>query len=114
MPIPIGDESTRSRERAVGVEDGCLSGYVGRGADRYLDMLYERLMLMRELLSEKGTIYVQLFCGRHVKLLLDDVFGRENCSSRRRSMSISGIGARRRSFNPETIFCYTKSSAFTV
>ncbi len=46
----------------------------------YLKMIYPRLVLMRELLSEKGSIYVHIdwHVGHYVKILLDDIFGKEN------------------------------------
>ena len=50
------------------------------GTVSYLKMIYPRLLLMRELLSEKGSIYVHIdwHIGHYVKLMLDDVFGKEN------------------------------------
>src|SRR6185312_15670952 len=52
----------------------------GKGSDSYLDMMYERLSMMKELLSEKGSIYVH--CDWHVspmlRALLDEIFGSEN------------------------------------
>ena len=48
--------------------------------DNYLQFMYERLILMRELLSDKGSIY--LHCdwhkNHHLRFLLDEVFGAEN------------------------------------
>ena len=48
--------------------------------DDYLQFMYERLILLRELLSDKGTIY--LHCDWHknhyLRLLLDEVFGENN------------------------------------
>ncbi len=48
--------------------------------DNYLQFMYERLILLRELLSEKGSIY--LHCdwhkSHHLRFLLDEVFGDEN------------------------------------
>lgn len=48
--------------------------------DEYLQFIYERLIIMRELLSETGSIY--LHCdwhkGPHLKLIMDEVFGEEN------------------------------------
>ena len=48
--------------------------------DNYLQFMYERLILMRELLSEQGSIY--LHCdwhkSHHLRFLLDEVFGEEN------------------------------------
>ena len=50
------------------------------GTVSYLKMLYPRLVLMRELLSEKGSIYVHIdwHVGHYVKILLDEIFGKQN------------------------------------
>ena len=50
------------------------------GTISYLKMIYPRLILMKELLSEKGSIYVHLdwHVGHYVKILLDDIFGKQN------------------------------------
>src|SRR3989338_10797013 len=50
------------------------------GTVSYLKMLYPRLALMRELLSDKGSIYVHIdwHVGHYVKILLDDIFGKDN------------------------------------
>ena len=48
--------------------------------DNYLQFMYERLILLRELLSDKGSIY--LHCdwhkSHHLRFLLDEVFGVQN------------------------------------
>ena len=48
--------------------------------DTYLQFMYERLILMRELLSDRGSVY--LHCDWHkshqLRLLLDEVFGKDN------------------------------------
>ena len=46
----------------------------------YLNWLYERLIAMKEILSEKGSIFVHLdwHIGHYVKILLDEIFGEEN------------------------------------
>lgn len=50
------------------------------GTVSYLKMLYPRLVLMRELLSDKGSIYVHIdwHIGHYVKILLDDIFSKDN------------------------------------
>ena len=50
------------------------------GTVSYLKMLYPRLVLMRELLSDKGSIYVHIdwHVGHYVKMILDDIFGKSN------------------------------------
>ena len=49
------------------------------GEINYLRFLYPRLVLMQELLSDKGSIYVHLdwHVGHYVKLILDDIFGKD-------------------------------------
>ncbi len=48
--------------------------------DEYLQFMYERLLLMKELLSDTGSIY--LHCdwhkGGYLRLIMDEVFGEDN------------------------------------
>ncbi len=46
----------------------------------YLNYMYERLVLMKELLANDGSIYVHLDYRmvHYVKLMMDEIFGREN------------------------------------
>ena len=62
------------------LEQFAYSDTWGEGTVSYLKMMYPRLMLMRELLSERGSIYVHIdwHVGAYVKVLLDDIFGKEN------------------------------------
>ena len=58
-------------------------GYVDlweEGTISYLKYIYPRLSLMKELLSEKGSIYIHIdwHVSHYVKILLDDIFGKEN------------------------------------
>lgn len=61
--------------------------------DEYLQFMYERLTLMRELLCDTGSIY--LHCDYHrnqyLRLIMDEVFGIEN-------------------FQNEIVWCYTGAS----
>lgn len=91
-------------------------GYVDlwkEGTVSYLHYLYPRLILMRELLSEKGSIYVHIdwHVGHYVKLLLDDVFGKENL--RNEIIWYYGGPSPIKSAYPrkhDTIYLYSKSS----
>lgn len=48
--------------------------------DEYFQFMYERLLILRELLSETGSIY--LHCdwhrGAHLRLVMDEIFGDDN------------------------------------
>jgi len=47
---------------------------------KFLSFLYPRLKAMRDLLSDQGSIYVHIdwHVGHYVKILLDEIFGKEN------------------------------------
>ena len=46
----------------------------------YLEFLRERLIFLRELLSERGCIYLHIDykIGHYVKILMDEIFGKDN------------------------------------
>lgn len=46
----------------------------------YLEFIRERLILMHEMLSERGSIYLHIDCkmGHYVKMIMDEVFGADN------------------------------------
>lgn len=48
--------------------------------EAYLEFIRERLILLRELLSDHGSIYVHIDCkiGHYVKIIMDEIFGKEN------------------------------------
>lgn len=50
------------------------------GTASYLAMITPRLVLIRELLADTGSLFVHLdwHVGHYVKLVLDDIFGRDN------------------------------------
>ncbi|MCK9578229.1 site-specific DNA-methyltransferase [bacterium] len=91
------------------------------GTASYLKMLYPRLALMKELLSEKGSIYVHIdwHIGHYVKLLLDDIFGKEKFVNqiiwkRTFSHGDSGQGAKHLGRLHDFILLYKKSDDFIM
>ncbi len=48
--------------------------------EAYLNWMYENLMAIKSVMSEKGSIYVQLDqkIGHYVKILMDEIFGEDN------------------------------------
>lgn len=83
------------------------------GTVSYLKMLYPRLALMKELLSEKGSIYVHIdwHIGHYVKILLDDIFGKNNFKNEILVSRIkkSDKNAKRFNYATDSIFFYGKS-----
>ena len=84
----------------------------------YLNWLYLRLVALREILSENGSIMVQLdwHIGEYVKVLMDEVFGEENFvneiiwSYRSGGASKKGSLARKH----DNIYFYSKNSDFEI
>lgn len=86
------------------------------GTASYLAMIAPRLVLMRELLADTGSLYVHLdwHVGHYVKVLLDEIFGKDQFRNEIvwRRMSISGFkGKNKVPFNHDTIYRYEKSLA---
>jgi adenine-specific DNA-methyltransferase len=61
------------------IEQFAYSDTWSDGTASYLAMITPRLVLMRELLADTGSIYVHLdsHVGHYVKLVLDDIFGKD-------------------------------------
>jgi len=74
----IGDEEIE-KEPSI-IEERAYKDTWSGGIASYLKYMYERLVLMRELLSENGSIYVHLdwHVGHYVKVMMDEIFGYEN------------------------------------
>ena len=84
------------------------------GTASYLRMICPRLILMRELLSERGSIYVHLdwHVGHYVKILLDEIFGKECFRNEiiwaySRWANVSSVFQRMH----DTIFLFSKSNS---
>src|ERR1044072_4866937 len=81
--------------------------------DEYLQFMYERLILMRQLLNDNGLFY--LHCDwlkiHHLRCVLDEVFGANNFVNhiiwKRRTNSIKGI-SKSYSTNTDHILFYVK------
>ena len=76
--------------------------------------MYPRLYLMRELLSDKGSIYVHIdwHVGHYVKILMDEIFGKDNFKNEiiwRRSNANMNTNASQFSRNHDIILFYSKS-----
>lgn len=78
MDIEVG-EDTFTKKPSI-LEEIAYRDTWGKGADSFISMIYERLVLMRDLLAEDGTIYVHCDwrVNHHLRQVLDEVFGREH------------------------------------
>lgn len=85
------------------------------GTVSYLKMMYPRLYLMRELLSEQGSIYVHVdwHVGHYVKILLDEIFGKNNLINEIIwCYKSGGVGEQGYAKKHDTILMYKKNNEF--
>jgi DNA modification methylase len=77
MDIEIGGDTFTKKPNVL--EEIAYRDTWGRGADSFIAMIYERLVLMRDLLAEDGSIYVHCDwrVSGYIRLVLDEVFGKE-------------------------------------
>lgn len=61
-------------------EDSILAYKDKMSLDDYLEFIRERLVLIYLLLSDRGTLYfhIDIKIGHYIKILLDEIFGKEN------------------------------------
>ena len=86
------------------------------GTVSYLEMMVPRLILMKELLSEKGTIYVHIdwHIGHYIKIIMDEIFGKDRLMNEIIWCYKSGGASPDKGFakKHDVIYAYTKSDDF--
>jgi len=86
------------------------------GTASYLAMITPRLVLMRELLTETGSIYVHLdwHVSHYVKMVLDEIFGRSRFLNEVVWKRRTGTASSNNSFGVQTdsIFVYAKTDDY--
>jgi len=117
MDIEIGgDPSTGSGSNTFTKKPNILEEIAyrdtwGKGADSFISMIFERLVLMRDLLAEDGSIYVHCDwrLSGFLRLVLDEVFGESSFNAElvwkktTKTTSFTNYGSEH-----DTIFYYVK------
>ena len=77
---PIGDSNDSVTKEQSAIEEKAYRDTWTQGRSSWFKMIFDRLRLIRELLSARGTLYLHLdwYVGHHVRPVLDDIFGEEN------------------------------------
>lgn len=84
-----------------------------KGTLAYLRYMYPRLVLMRELLSEQGTLYVHVdwHVDSYIRIILDDIFGKAFIKNEIIwGYSGGGVAKDRFAQKHDTIYVYKKSN----
>jgi adenine-specific DNA-methyltransferase len=115
MDVGIGEE-TLEKSASV-LEEIAYRDTWGKGQDSFLSMIFERLQLMKEMMSTDASIYVHCDwrLNSQIRLVLDEVFGRfyKNEIMWKRS-AVRGAKATSNQYarNTDHIIYYTKSENF--
>ncbi|MCL5107357.1 MAG: site-specific DNA-methyltransferase, partial [Chloroflexi bacterium] len=109
MDIEIGGDTFTKKPNIL--EEIAYRDTWGKGADSFIAMIYERLILMRDLLAEDGSIYVH--CDWRVnsliRLALDEVFCRfENQIVWKRSAIATNVSTQWRNSH-DMIYFFSKT-----
>lgn len=117
MDIEIGGDTFTKKPNIL--EEIAYRDTWGKGADSFIAMIYERLVLMRDLLAEDGSIYVHCDwrVNSYIRLVLDEVFGKENFRNEI-AWCYSGPGKNDRAFTRKhdliLFFSKTDSNCFNI
>ncbi|MBI4215598.1 MAG: site-specific DNA-methyltransferase [Parcubacteria group bacterium] len=113
--VNIGDQAEIIKEPSA-LEVKAYRDTWGKGIQSYLQMMFDRLVLMKELLADDGSIYVHLdwHVGHYVKTIMDEIFGRENFRNEIVWYYYNKMqgNVNRFASNHDVIFWYSKSNVY--
>jgi len=114
MDIEIGDETFTKKPNIL--EEIAYRDTWGKGADSFIAMIHERLVLMRDLLTEDGSIYVHCDArvNYYLRAICDEIFGKERFLNEviwKRSSAGKSV-YNNLPKNADTIIWYTKSQVY--
>ena len=110
---PIGEEGQRVFKEQSILEEKAYRDTWGKGADSFITMIYERLLLMRDVLAENRSIYVHCDWKMNtlVRIVLDEIFGKANF---RNELVWHYPGHTKFNCKHDTIFFYSKSEGSRI
>lgn len=116
MNINVGEENYEFTKDQSTLEMVAYRDTWGRGTDSYLSMMGERMSLLHQLLSDRGSLYVH--CDHRVvhylRLMLDEIFGpsnfRNTVSWRRQIVRGMKTYAKFMAFSTDYLLIYSKNA----
>jgi DNA modification methylase len=115
MDIEIGGDTFTKKPNIL--EEIAYRDTWGKGADSFIAMIYERLILMRDLMHSEGTIYIHMgpTVNHLVRAVLDEVFGRSSFLNEIVWKRRSGYMGTYNKFGTitDSVFIYSKTDSYT-
>lgn len=98
------------------IEEKAYRDTWGSGLDSYLQMMYDRLIIMRELLSETGSLYVHCDyrVNSYLRIVMDEIFGKNSLKNEivwRRAYSHND--GKKFGVITDSIYYFTKTEEYT-
>jgi adenine-specific DNA-methyltransferase len=118
--IGEGDDEEDVTKEASLIEEVAYRDTWGKGMNSFLQMIYERLLLMKRLLKDTGSIYVHVDyrTNCHIRLLMDEIFGSNNFLNhitwRRQITRGRKVDASFFPNNADFILIYAKNNMYTT
>lgn len=116
MNIEIGDDTFTKKPSIL--EELAYRDTWGMGADSFISMISERLVLMRDLLKDDGSIFVHCDwrVSGYLRMVLDEVFGKGNLVGEViwKHQIMGGAHGRRLPKAHESLLWYKRSDAFKI
>lgn len=110
------DETIEFVKQPSVIEQKAYRDTWGKGLDSYLQWFYETAILLRELLTEDGSLYVHLdwHVGQYAKIVLDEIFGYESFFNELVWQKIRSSKAQSKSFGNvhDIIYGYSKTENY--
>lgn len=116
MQVEIGGEELTKKPNVL--EELAYRDTWQKGSDSFIAMIYERLSLMHDLLSDDGSIYIHCDwrVNSYIRLAMDEIFGKDNFFNEIcwKTQTASGQKAKAKRFgkNHDTILIFNKSSKY--
>lgn len=93
MRIEIGEKGEEVTKEHSVIEEKAYRDTWGKGVDSFLQMMHQRIILLKDLLAENGSLFIHVdyrMCSA-IRIILDEIFGSDN-------------------FVNEIVWCYSRPS----
>ncbi len=119
IPVQIGSDGNKYDKKPSIIENFAYRNMWEKEGHSFLQMLFERIALMRNLLRDDGVFVMRIdhHWGHYAKAMLDEVFGKENFRNeifinRTKKNTQSSTRQLRLTTSIESLFIYSKSDEF--
>lgn len=118
IDVHIGDTDQSINKSPSVIEEFAYRNTWGNGGNTFIQMLFERIQLIKDLLSENGVLFFRIdhHWGHYSKIMLDEVFGKDyfiaDLIVNRIRKNVTSQGKLSMPVATDSVFVYAKSDQF--